>query len=203
MPNWCSCGLIVSGNELDVAAFTKEVLSDGSDSQPIFSLDRILPIPSDLRDVVFGRTVIDGEQVSEWRQSLTSDGRLLDAKVDADRLREVYGVTSARGWCQEYWGTQWDTDGSRIVGTREPTKVHVAFETPWTPPIAVLETLADRYESLLFRFGFAEAGVGHIGEWNSNIQDTSFATLDFYDIKDQMVPRVKRHIHEYGIGTGG
>lgn len=73
-----------------------------------------------------------------------------------------HGAKDWYDWCREHWGTKWNACDTQI---NDVDKADVYFNTAWSPPIPVLDTLSKRYPKLTFEYEFAD-------------EDTSYHTGD-------------------------
>lgn len=71
--------------------------------------------------------------------------------------REHYGCYTWFDWCCRNWGTkwnacnaEWDLDNGTLV-----------FQTAWSPPIPVIETLAEKYPDIEFTHRWADEDIGN------------------------------------------
>ena len=65
-------------------------------------------------------------------------------------------------WEKENWGCKWGAANSVIVEEWEG-HVEYAFDTAWSPPIELLETMAKQWPNLTFVLEYEELGVGYTG----------------------------------------
>lgn len=87
-------------------------------------------------------------------------------------------------WCCENWGTKWDACEPH-VNESEPQCFSVAFDTAWSPPIAWIQNIMDKYPNLEFSLEYDEPGMcfgGHLiansssGRFEDNHWETSSAS---------------------------
>jgi len=67
-------------------------------------------------------------------------------------------------WSCENWGTKWDACDSH-VNESEPQCFSVGFDTAWSPPIAWIQNIMDKYPNLEFSLEYDEPGMcfgGHL-----------------------------------------
>tara|TARA_R100001460_G_scaffold5911_3_gene15902 strand:+ start:553 stop:1134 length:582 start_codon:yes stop_codon:yes gene_type:complete len=87
-------------------------------------------------------------------------------------------------WSCDNWGTKWDACESH-VNESEPQYFSVGFETAWSPPIAWIQNIMDKYPNLEFSLEYDEPGMaygGHLiaesfsGRFEDNHWETSSAS---------------------------
>lgn len=59
-------------------------------------------------------------------------------------------------WCLDNWGTKWQPSEAAIF--REPEKVHINFDTAWTPPEPWVKIVARLFPTLRFELKYCEPG---------------------------------------------
>lgn len=76
-----------------------------------------------------------------------------------------HGHVYWRGWCGEHWGTKWNvTEGA--AWESHPGVERVSFETAWSPPLPVLELLAQRFPDAEIEGEYNEPGMGFSGRFS-------------------------------------
>lgn len=83
-------------------------------------------------------------------------------------------------WNLRNWGCKWDANGPALL-TEEPGKLVYCFDTPWSPPVSAMESLAEQYPDLTIKIRFIEE-QGWGGEMIGNGED--WEELDAWDIPD-------------------
>jgi hypothetical protein len=148
MPNWCECDLYISGPAGDVEALRD--LCGFDRDEPTFDFNAILPYPE-----VFA--VRDAEREACGWMTDKRDPEKMAAFV-AKYGNEHDGYNSGGiEWCQENWGTKWPPS-QVVVGPR-----CVSFQTPWCPPMAILERLAALFPNVMISVEYFERGREYCG----------------------------------------
>lgn len=96
-------------------------------------------------------------------------------------------------WCIENWGTKWDVGGeNEIFKIIYPTMVEMSFDSAWTPPMEVYNTMSD----LGFKITgyYYESGNGFCGCYTSEGGDEYFEIEGNADWVEANIPN---HIDEY------
>src|SRR5262245_27632897 len=63
-------------------------------------------------------------------------------------------------WCVKHWGCKWPAAEDTMIDRLTPTKAKSSFETPWSPPLPVIEKWSELYPDLTFTLKFYERGMG-------------------------------------------
>ncbi len=174
-----------------VAALLREIkLATESEDRP-FDFNKLIPMPESLniesgsstdRAIAYyvtERLTIPFEQTNlrelihnsfsdDWAKETISRLSSTDiAAEDWDKLyelgkqymynREHYGCYTWYEWCIRNWGTKWnacDPDWCLEEGI-------LYFQTAWSPPIPVIEALAEKYPDLEFTHRWADEDIGN------------------------------------------
>jgi hypothetical protein len=122
MPNTCQCTLRIIGDPDDVELCLESISSprSGVDDQQLFDFDRVIPMGPDLR----------AELEAPSASPLDAFGKLTAVTL--------------------LWGTKWNASGVTIDRKPDGSGACIEFWTAWTPPLPVIETLADQFRSLEF-----------------------------------------------------
>ena len=173
MPNWVYNNLSITGSP-NVVEQVREKLA-----QPYTTNHRTFVLEDGKHEV---RQVVDVHKsaLSFWNIVSPTD---LDAywgesthKVDLDNFAESYTKSLAEGmdwwhWNVREWGCKWDAcevetqddftyNGKQTIGYR--------FDTPWSPPLEVIEKLAQQYPDLTIHIGYEEEqGWGGEVTWDN------------------------------------
>lgn len=73
-------------------------------------------------------------------------------------------------WRVAHWGTKWEVETDSLSydeGKDGNATIHGFFESAWSPPLEALQFYAEENPDVLIRIMYFEAGMGFIGEWNS------------------------------------
>ena len=150
MPNWCSNHITVRGsNQADI-----QRLADAFDRGEFCGT--VVPMPEEL-NITSGFL---GDPVAQAE---------LEAKTQANL--EKYGYANWYDFNVANWGTKWEIGGDGNTAEREVDGLSftAAFESAWSPPIAVCEALVEQgFEVTLYYY---EPGMGFVGKWEDGIDD--------------------------------
>jgi hypothetical protein len=70
-------------------------------------------------------------------------------------------------WAVENWGTKWDLDENPLMADCfEEKEICFGFDTAWSPPMGVIETLSEKFPEDHFLLQYLEMGVGFGGKAN-------------------------------------
>ena len=188
MPNWTYNRVYGSKKICDALL--------GEDRKPTFS--KVVPVPKDLELVMsiknddyykaLTKSLFehnDGdlkalyhtnkikEPFEEWMKTVTSEVPL-DVLLAGKRMRDQYGTDYWYDWRCSNWGCKWDAHPMQD-DPYEDGVTEIEFETPWSPPEAVMDKLASLYpnekftwhadeESCMFSFDRQYHGDGTFDE---------------------------------------
>ena len=76
-------------------------------------------------------------------------------------------------WSCDNWGTKWDACDPNI-NESEPQCFSVSFDTAWTPPIAWIQNIMDKYPNLEFSLEYDEPGMAYGGHLIANSSSGRF-----------------------------
>jgi len=150
MPNWCSNHITVrGGNQAEIKRLA-DALSAGS------FCNAVIPTPQELTDTVSG-FMGDGEEQAK-----------LEAKTKSNI--EKYGYGNWYDFQVANWGTKWDVSGDAVEIDDDGLGFSGAFESAWSPPIAVCEALVEQgFEVTLYYY---EPGMAYVGKWEDGCDDS-------------------------------
>lgn len=155
MPNWCENDLVVKGKSKALDEFAKFV--EGPNGA--FDFEKIIPMPEVFKGVTTGFNTIDGKLYENWRE----DGTGVEEEELA-RWREEYGHDNWRNWSLANWGTKWNASEAGIeVFLLAFERVKYTFSTAWSPPLPIIEALAERFPKLKFSLKYYECGCAFKG----------------------------------------
>jgi hypothetical protein len=160
MPNWCANRITASGEAADIAALKALVGSE----ETAFDFNAIVPMPEILKHKGWGwrQFEIEGETVGlqSWyvpdpSEPLTG-ARPFTAEEQA-QLDEI-GAKDWYEWCNRNWGCKWNAAGADMTEDEDDYAAWV-LDTPWGPPLAVVEALRQRFPDLRFVGFYDEPGM--------------------------------------------
>ena len=70
--------------------------------------------------------------------------------------------TAEYDWRCNNWGCKWSPETFHFI-QEEDDFIEVEFETPWSPPEGICETLRDKYDDMNFRWFYDEPGMEFAG----------------------------------------
>lgn len=143
MPNYCQCFLRIYSDDSALA----EIIEFVKDGEVSLSFDKIIPYPEPFR------SLDDAAQKWEAEASRASDW--------SDRPRDGYNQGGFE-WCRENWGTKWDTCSVSVI-TQSEWDIIYKFTTAWTPPLPVVDRIAEMYPANTFTLEYYERGMEFCG----------------------------------------
>lgn len=192
MPNWCDNELTIRSKRGGVLACLEAIRGDEEcerEKPPLIDFDRIIPMPEilkgttsppDLRglfplgDEEAGKKILEWEWVREkgittledlrcYLEQLPDYEELLAKARKTQQAEAMTGYSDWYSWCVANWGTKWNAQDT--VFKKDPTdqEATICFDTAWSPPIPVVETLSRKFPRLSFTLRYWECGVGFKG----------------------------------------
>lgn len=147
MPNWCENLMKVTGPEEEVKKFAEEYIlpkkgMDGVESDEGFDFDRVIPEPRTIEECP-ERYRVMGEQQARQKH-------LAWDPEDPTCWFDWYN------WRLDHWGCKWKlSDEDHTIDTEE---IQCWFNTPWGPPMPVMQELQDRHPNLEISIYWLEEG---------------------------------------------
>lgn len=143
MPNHCETDLIISGpKEILEKIASNHFLEDGS-----LNCDSVIPYPSKYKKL--------DEMAKKW----DIDNKNNPEKDYNTKPKDGFN-SGGYEWCCNNWGTKWGTyEGVRNKTTSK--SFCVSFLSAWSPPIPVLEKLAEIYPQVSIKMKSYESGQGY------------------------------------------
>ena len=199
MPNWMSNTMTVTGDAEELARFI--VAAEGKDSLLSFqklypcpeellnqSADSIHDIGYEvffdhgdawIRIAKYPWVIEKGILIEEldregfrkkFKAKFKSSG-YYEAGAETNKMIKKYGYKNWYDWKNAKWGVKWDTwDAKRHIFSTEC--VRYDYETPWSPPSTLFETVSKEYPELTFHFECNDEGYdGNEPEFIFDIQN--------------------------------
>ena len=74
-----------------------------------------------------------------------------------------HGYAYWYGWAIEHWGTKWNTSPGHCSWAKRAGGEGVEFRTAWSPPVPVLERLAERFPTAEIQLEYSEPEMAFCG----------------------------------------
>ena len=132
MPNWIQTHIKVNGKKEKVQEIFDTVQSIGQDGKKYFDLNKIFPMPKEIKD---------------------TENKVL--KINKTLVKK-YGANDWYEWSVKNWGTKWNTDHSYF----DEEENIISFQTAWSFPSPILEYLA-KFEDVAFQIAYADEDRGN------------------------------------------
>lgn len=142
MPNWCENQLSIKGTKEQIAEFHKRYLPNG-----IFSFQNIIPSPQTIEEC--------------------PEDYIVHNEEEADKYHLYWDPTQPKNWFNWYewnckcWGCKWDVSGASVLQMDD--SIEINFDTPWSPPIPVIEKLIKDNPQLEIECDYFEPGMWFAG----------------------------------------
>ena len=160
MPNHVTNILEIVGDEDTI----KKCLDTIKGEDRIIDFRKILPMPELLSHIGSGRTIIDGQAYEEWYFDTDPDNPYLtiDRKLTGPEYRELqkHPERNWYDWSIAHWGTKWNAYDQEFISQSEEY-VSFRFDTAWSSPMPVIETLAKMFPTLTFGLTYADEDLGY------------------------------------------
>ena len=149
MPNWCNNTLELSHEDPAMIERAKKAFADGR------LLDEFIPVPKSLQ-IVAGRVGDD------------NDPKQIELEAQEKANLEAHGYKTWYDFCVNEWGTKWDVGGNDYSEPQQdsPTKITMAFDSAWAPPVGAMDKLMDMGFSV--RLYYYEPGMCFCGIYDED-----------------------------------
>ena len=140
MPNWCSNEVEIYGEKEDIAKFIEECFTDFKGT-PVLDFAKVIPEPD------YDQPQKDGTHNNGVQKELH------------DVMPDWWN------WRNTNWGTKWnlvpDPEGNltgyEVTGQSEDF-LQLEFETAWSPPAGIYDTIFEKYPDLTVSWFYREDG---------------------------------------------
>ena len=140
MPNWCSNEVEIYGEKEDIAKFVEECFTDFKGT-PVLDFNKVMPEPD------YDKPQKDGTHNNGVQKELH------------DVMPDWWN------WRNTNWGTKWnlvpDPEGNltgyELVEHGEDF-LQLEFETAWSPPAGIYDTIFEKYPDLTVSWFYREDG---------------------------------------------
>lgn len=156
MPNWCQNTLSIKGTKEQIVNFNKRYLPNET-----FSFENIIPSPQTIEEC--------------------PEDYIIHSEREANRHLLYWDPTQPRNWFNwydwncNYWGCKWNATTISVEQNEDSIKIF--FETPWDPPIPVIEKLIEDNPQLEIEY---ESHTHYDAELEQSIGQTD-ESIAFYD----------------------
>jgi hypothetical protein len=162
MPNWCNNNLTIQAKgslhmrKNKLTDFMKSYCSYINDKENDCMLDfeKIIPIPNFIEPPEFHNIANESNESSREQYENSK-------KKAREQNKELYGYESWYDFCNEVWGTKWNS--SPIFTGMKRNVLYFIFDTAWSPPYGIMEKLIADNPHLSFELNFSEIGMGFQG----------------------------------------
>ena len=144
MPNWCNNEVTIEGTKEDMAKFVEECFTDFKGT-PVLDFNKVMPEPD------YDKPQKDGTH---------NDG----VQTQLSTVMPDWWT-----WRNDNWGTKWnlvpnpeDEIYSYEVEQGEEW-LRLEFETAWSPPAGIYDTIFEKYPDLVVNWFYREDGMQMAG----------------------------------------
>jgi hypothetical protein len=96
--------------------------------------------------------------------AVKSVDREIGLPLDFERIRPAPpGEGSTLEWCVNNWGTKWPADDCKLDDHRQFGFCEFRFSTAWSPPLPLVDYLAQYFPALTFELSYWEKMGGFAG----------------------------------------
>lgn len=135
MPNWCFNKLVVSGKKSELDKFKNFVYF--CPDKKIDKIEKLLLL----------------KRKKSKSEALCFDKIIPKPKEIINAQYDPIGYN----WEILNWGCKWGAVRSELT-KEKTTSLHYSFETPWAPPIPVLQRMSEQFPALNFRLTYKDEG---------------------------------------------
>lgn len=143
------------------------LITHNEDAERFLDFNKIVPMPKEI------------ERTCEMASSETIRLQMSNRKEDQEKVKQLnkelktlericktkYGVKGWYEWCNQYWGTKWNSYENRWGGTDDDGNEVLYFQTAWSPPQPILEQLAIKLNKVV-RVTYMDEGYGFFGTYH-------------------------------------
>ena len=103
--------------------------------------------------------------VKDLYEHLKKDTSIKEIREGRDAIANIeeFGCKDWYDWSCKYWGTKWNASNTYVKEIKN-NYINFKFETAWSPPLPILESLMEQYPMLKFSLSFEEPGMGFKGK---------------------------------------
>jgi hypothetical protein len=138
MPNYCYNGLNIKTNT--PKQFTKLIQGITNNSQQPLDFNRVIPVPEELMKTNAPNNDNPKEMIAKYG------------------FADWYDFRCAK------WGTKWNACDVDLQ-LNSPTELTVSFNTAWSPPIPVIDKIAEMFPFASISLHYEEEGMGFYGDY--------------------------------------
>jgi hypothetical protein len=181
MPNHVVNILTISGSEELVAQIKSEISSiyeeEGEQHHLNIDFRKVAPLPEELKVTTSPVKIISQEEYDKQEARIAA-GDLEEhekrfgvsrgiTQEMSDRFKMKYGYDNWYDWQRNAWSTKWNAYDQE---NRE--NGDIKFETAWSTPARLIQTLSEKYPEATFKVRFADEDLGHnVGEYHMKAGD--------------------------------
>lgn len=144
MPNWATCTISFAGPTEGVSVIRDSLTPAPADPSELrFDFNRLLPTPPELEKVTSPpRVVATQDEADEVNGD--SDRVWAITRETAERFLTDFGAIDWNAWRRANWGTKWTGSYAEIL-LDSPDELIVRFDTAWTEPDQLLQTMSEMH----------------------------------------------------------
>jgi len=191
MPNWCSNQLNISGPAKDIHLFKTKANGPEQTYHDYHAKGGDWPVHDDIRlKALFESLPEQGEPsvfsfhalypVPDEVRRLPYDNTM--ARKVADNVGLTGPIYSGYNWEADNWGCKWGASHPELH-CEEDTFLAYSLETPWGPPMGLMEKISKDWPTLSFEVEYAEPGMGFAGKTVFDNGEVSFA--EDWELEDE------------------
>ncbi len=174
MPNWCFNTMKINGNHHDIEKCLSAI--SGKDNSEVIDFEKIKPMPTELKKVIACGSLEEDvklvEKESQGIQLTEEEKKHLQETCDEEtsctfyenaklalKCKTKHGAYDWYNWACENWGTKWNISDTSGQWTSETSYI-MYFETAWSAPEPIFQTLGKRFKNLEFEIEAFEPLMG-------------------------------------------
>jgi hypothetical protein len=121
-------------------------------------------MPEELQGTGSPTTICTEEEYQEWSKThhFNEFDKSPITQEMSDRFKEQYGADNWYDWSIQNWGTKWEVNYVEYEQLDEQS-IRYNFDTAWSPPEGIYDTLVDRFPDLEISWFYREEGMQFAG----------------------------------------
>jgi hypothetical protein len=205
MPNHITNIIKIIGDSKTVA----EVIESIKGEERAIDFNKICIMPEELKNTISPSRIVSEEEYEKafliqaeklangTYNDMFDSGLPITSKMSVDYYKR-FGCDNWNDWSRNAWGTKWNAYDIEVISENE-----IKFDTAWSTPLPVFETLSKRFPTLEIHVRYADEDTGHnVGEFtlkdgvmiNSNIPNGG--SIEAYEMALEIKDDTEYYLHD-------
>ena len=143
MPNYCECHVRIYNDDEKRLEEIKTFLQ-GDEAENVFDFNKLIPYPT------------------EWAEADKARRMAEEAKLPYHQWPSDGYNRGGCDWCIKNWGTRWPACDPKIA-EQSNWYIQYQFDTAWSPPLPVMDKLAETFPDSEITLEYYERGMSFCG----------------------------------------